>query len=79
MSKKYDRHLQAFERLYAHAHVVRERAAAEQPINRVPDQSRVQDHESGTVEGFNDAKGWVRGFGKPHPHFDAGPSGRRYK
>ena len=27
----------------------------------------------------NDAQGWVRGRGKPYPHFDSGPSGSRYK
>jgi hypothetical protein len=30
---------------------------------------------------YNDASGWVRGMGRqsPHPKFDAGPSGTRYR
>lgn len=45
-------------------------------------QQKVQDPEAMHGPGYdNDAGGWVRGMGKqsPHPAFDAGPSGSRYK
>lgn len=45
------------------------------------DELGVQHAEAGPLDpNFNDAKrDWKLGYGKPHPAFDAGGSGRRYK
>jgi hypothetical protein len=50
------------------------------PVTPAPDESQPQfrDDKVGT---HDDASGWVRGMGgqSPHPKFDSGPSGSRYR
>jgi hypothetical protein len=50
------------------------------PVSPAPDESAPQFRDDKVVS-HNDASGWVRGMGGqvPHPKFDSGPSGNRYK
>lgn len=44
-----------------------------------PRQSMVQNPEDRPAGHDDVARNWLRGYGKPHPHFDSGPSGNRYE
>jgi hypothetical protein len=46
-----------------------------------PKQQAVQTPDAKHGPGYdNDVKkNWLRGYGKPHPHFDSGKSGDRYR
>jgi hypothetical protein len=43
------------------------------------DESQPQDRESRTASHDDVREGWTRGYGKPHPFFDSGKSGDRYR
>jgi hypothetical protein len=47
------------------------------PVSPAPDESQCQFRDD-KVATHDDASGWVRGYGKPHPAFDSGGSGSRY-
>jgi hypothetical protein len=50
------------------------------PVSPAPSESECQFRDD-KVATHNDASGWVRGMGgqSPHPKFDSGPSGSRYR
>jgi len=44
-----------------------------------PRQYEVQDPEDRPASHDDVGRQWTNGFGPPHPHFDSGPSGNRYR
>jgi hypothetical protein len=56
------------------------RQAKNSPVTPAPDESQPQ-FACEKASDLNDASGWVRGKGSeaPHPKFDSGPSGHRYR
>jgi hypothetical protein len=60
-------------------HDYRQPAATPKSGSIAKDESQCQFRDD-MVNGHNDVReGWARGYGKPHPFFDSGKSGSRYK